>query len=127
MEFGRIHYSISSTNRPYTILFLHSFHSSAASFHHIEKHLKNQFNIVCLDFQGHGLSSHIQNEKFFSFYSVDGTAKVLLEFLNHANLTNFVIVGNSIGGNAAVRNLANLRDVKGLIASKPRQASKFLI
>ncbi len=122
MEFGRIHYSISPTNHPYTILFLHSFHSSAASFYHINNHLKNQFNIVCLDFQGHGLSSPIQNEKFFPFYSVDGTAKVLLEFLNHANLTNFVIVGNSIGGNAAVRNLANLRGVKGLILVGSLQA-----
>lgn len=122
MEFGRIHYSISSTNHPYTILFLHSFHSSAAAFYHVNNHLKNQFNIVCLDFQGHGLSSHIQNEKFFSFYSVDGTAKVLLEFLNHANLTNFVIIGNSIGGNAAVRNLANLREVKGLILAGSLQA-----
>lgn len=122
LEFGKIHYCTSFNEHPYTLLFLHSFHSSAASFYHIDKELKKKMNVVCLDFQGHGLSSHIEDDQYFSYYSVEGTTSVLKAFLKQVPMENLIILGNSIGGNAAVRLLPKLQNVKGLVLTGSLQA-----
>ena len=115
LEFGKIHYTITFSDKETTLIFLHSFHSSASSFSKVCNSLKTQFNIICLDFQGHGKSDPIKDEKFFHYYSVNGTSTTLKELIKSLKITNFVIIGNSIGGNASVRAIPSLNGLKGLI------------
>lgn len=105
-----------------TILFLHAFHSSAASYNKVCALLHNQFNLVSLDFQGHGLSEHINIEHYSWYYSMEGFAAILPEFIDRLKLKNLFIVGDSLGGNSAVRSLSELKMLEGLILMGSVQA-----
>ena len=114
-NFGKIHYQHYSTDNKKTILFLHSFHSSAISFLNVCDLLKDQFNLLCLDFPGHGLSQHLDARKYSEYCSLSGLTAVLIEFVDRLNLKNLYICGSSMGGNAAVRAVPSLDVIKGLI------------
>src|SRR5271170_1855867 len=107
-NFGKIHYQHYSTGKKKTLLFLHSFHSSAASFLNVCDLLKDQFNLLCLDFPGHGLSQHLNVRKYSEYCSLSGLTAVLIEFVNRLKINNLYICGSSMGGNAAVRAVPSL-------------------
>lgn len=121
-EFGNVRYLHSMSNKKKTILLLHAFHSSAASYLQVCDLLKDQFNVVCLDFQGHGLSARVNVEQYAWYYSMEGFAAVLFEFINHLQLKNLFIVGDSVGGNSAVRVMSSLEMLEGLILMGSAQA-----
>ena len=123
-EFGDIHYQHLISGKKQTILFLHSFHSSTVSFRQVCELLKDKFNLVCMDFPGHGLSAHLDVEKYSWYYSVDGLTNVVLEFIHRLNLDNLFIVGNSLGGNVGVRTIPNIKVLKGLIILASFQAER---
>ncbi len=121
-EFGKLHYLHRMSNHKKTILFLPAFHSSAASYTQVCDLLKDQFNLVCLDFPGHGLSEHVNVEQYAWYYSIEGFAAVLLEFIDRLKLKNLVIVGDSVGGNVTVRSLSSLKMLEGLVLMGSAQA-----
>ncbi len=117
-EFGKLHYSTSISGHKNTIIFLHAFHSSAAASSKICNLLKDKFNLICLDFQGHGLSPHLDMNQYSHYYGFAGAAKVLIEFLNNLKnlkLENIILVGDSLGGNTMARALPHLKNIKGLV------------
>lgn len=124
-EFGKIHYlhtkALSNTAKK-TILFLHAFHSSAKSYLPVCELLKDQFNLLCLDFPGHGLSEPISVERHAWYYSMEGFVSVLLQFIEHLQLKNLVIVGDSVGGNCAIRAMQSLKMLEGLVIEGSAQA-----
>lgn len=122
-EFGNLHYKHSSTAKKITILFLHSFNSSAASFDFVCELLKDRFNIIALDLPGHGLSSHIDVNKYSWYYSLEGFTSILTQFVNRLQLNHFFIVGDSVGGNMAVRAMPGLKNLQGLILIGSVQAN----
>ncbi|MCE3269479.1 MAG: alpha/beta hydrolase fold family protein, partial [Burkholderiales bacterium] len=87
-EFGELHYQHFMSGKKTTILFLHAFHSSAASYSQVCDVLKDQFNVVCMDFPGHGLSAHVNIEQYSWYYSLEGFTAVMLEFINNLKLEN---------------------------------------
>lgn len=121
-EFGELHYQHFMSDKKTTILFLHAFHSSAASYSQVCDALKDQFNVVCMDFPGHGLSAHVNIGQYAWYYSMEGFTAVLIEFINRLKLKNLFIVGDSMGGNIAVRAMASLKMLDGLIIQGSVQA-----
>lgn len=115
LNWGKLHYQTRFASHKKTLLLLHSFNSSAASFDKLCELLKDQFNLVCLDLPGHGLSSHLDITQYGAYYSFAGFTAAALACVQHLKLDQFYIVGNSVGGNAAVSALPQIKSLKGLI------------
>lgn len=122
-KFGNINYSHTMSGKDKTLLLLHAFHSSTKSYSSLCNILKDQYDLVCLDFPGHGLSAHIDCDQYAWYYSVDGFTDVLIEFINRLQLSNFYIIGDSVGGNCGVRAMNTLDGLLGLILMGTVQAS----
>lgn len=122
-EFGKVHYQELQSGKETTLLLLHAFHSSAASYAQLCELLKDHFNLICLDLPGHGLSEHVDCEKHAWYYSMDGFTAVVTEFIKNMALENFVIIGDSVGGNCAVRAMGSLKELKGLVLMGSAQAA----
>lgn len=121
-KFGNLHYSHASSGKDKTLLFLHAFHSSAMSYAPLCEYLKDKYNIVCLDFPGHGLSTHVDCQKYSWSYSIEGFTEILIEFIDQLQLSNLYIIGDSVGGNCAVRAMNALDGLLGLILMGTAQA-----
>lgn len=94
-----------------TLLFLHGLGSTAASFTELATSLSVKYRILALDLPGHGESTFIKDEKFFSVASV---AKWVVEVLKYYNIQDVHLVGYSIGGNIGLA-IAKVRSIKSLI------------
>jgi len=114
-KFGKLHYQHAFSDKKKTILFLHAFHSSATSFSKVCDLLQDNFNLVCLDLPGHGLSEHVDIAHYSWYYSFAGFTEILIEFVDRLQLKELFIVGDSAGGNSAVRAMPSLKMLEGLI------------
>jgi pimeloyl-ACP methyl ester carboxylesterase len=114
-EFGKLHYTHNGVDKKTTILFLHSFNSSAASFGLVCELLKDDFNVIALDLPGHGSSSHVDINKHPWYYSFEGFTALLTQFVDRLRLKQFFIVGDSVGGNMAIRAAASLKNLHGIV------------
>ncbi len=123
-EFGKLHYAYEDSSKKSTLLFLHSLNSSAASFAKLCDSLKNEYNCFCLDFPGHGLSDHIDIEKHVWYYSFEGLTKILIDFVDRLELKNIHVIGNSLGGNTAVRAIESLKELRSLMLVGSIQAKE---
>lgn len=94
-----------------TLLFLHGLGSTAASFTELATLLSAKYRILALDLPGHGDSTFIKDEKFFS---VDSLANWGVEVLKYYNIRDVHVVGHSIGGNIGLA-IAKMRTIKSLI------------
>ena len=121
-DFGNIHYTQIDSGKEVTLVLLHAFHSSADSYVQLCERLKDHCNLVCLDFPGHGQSDHIDCEQYGYYYSMAGFTDVLVEFIARLGLTNYVIAGDSIGGNCTIRGLSKLPGIRGMILMGTAQA-----
>jgi len=122
LEFGKLHYLHCMSDKTKTILFLHAVHSSSKSYLSVCDLLKDQFNLICLDFPGHGLSDHVDIEKHSWYYSMDGFTALLIKFIERLKLENLYIVGDSIGGNTAIRAMHALKMLRGVVLMRSAQA-----
>lgn len=113
-EFGKIHYQISDFTKINTLILLHAFHSSSVSYTKVCELLSDQFNLICMDFPGHGKSDRINTKLHGWYYSVEGFSSLVIDFVNRLELKNYFIVGDSIGGNSAVRVMPSLKSLNGL-------------
>jgi pimeloyl-ACP methyl ester carboxylesterase len=121
-KFGNLHYSYTSSGKNTTLLLLHAFHSSTTSYDPLCNLLKDQYDLVCFDFPGHGLSEHIDCDQYTWYYSMQGFTEVLIEVIDRLKLSNYYIVGDSVGGNCAVRAMDALDGLSGLVLISTAQA-----
>jgi pimeloyl-ACP methyl ester carboxylesterase len=121
-EFGQLHYSHAVSGKDTTLLLLHAFHSSTTSYEPLCALLKDQYNLVCLDFPGHGRSAHVDCYQHAWYYSMEGFTEILVEFIDRIKLSNYYIAGNSVGGNCAVRAMNALNGLSGLVLMASVQA-----
>lgn len=94
-----------------TLLFLHGLGSTAASFTELANLLSDKYRILAVDLPGHGESTFIKEEKFFSAESL---ANWVVEVLEHYKIGDVHVVGHSIGGNIGLA-IAKMRSIRSLI------------
>lgn len=94
-----------------TLLFLHGLGSTAASFTELATLLSAKYRILAVDLPGHGDSTFIKEENFFSSESL---ANWGVEVLEHYKLGDVHVVGHSIGGNIGLA-IAKMRSIRSLI------------
>jgi len=89
---------IGSGNKP-TILFLHGFSDRKESFYFSAKSLYQNFNIIIPDLPGFGNSTTDHG----LIYSLENYENWLCEFIDQNYLSQFHLVGNSLGGAIATK------------------------
>jgi len=77
-----------------TVVLLHGFLSSTFSFRRLIPLLKNDYDVLCVDFPPFGKSGKCCKFK----YSYKNISWTLIQLLEHLGLSNIVVVGHSMGG-----------------------------
>lgn len=90
---------IQKNNSDDFILFLHGFTGSSLDWKEIAENIDSRFNIVALDFIGHGKSESPADEKF---YSVESIIEQIDESINRITKNKIILAGYSMGGRAAL-------------------------
>lgn len=112
---GAVHYTDKGQGSP--ILLLHANPGDSRDFAGVIEALAGYGRVLALDWPGYGqspLPSHPEQLTVMTVY------RVLEEFVQALALTDLVIVGNSLGGNAAVRLAAACPErVQGLVLVAP--------
>jgi 2-succinyl-6-hydroxy-2,4-cyclohexadiene-1-carboxylate synthase len=94
-----LHCSFTGDSKNPPLLLLHGFLGNSNDWVSIRKALDSEFYCLALDLPGHG-SSRIEN--FENSYSIENTAKYIIEFLNHKNISKCHLLGYSMGGRIAI-------------------------
>ena len=115
-DFGKLHYLQGGKANGPTIVFLHGTASTAASYADLEPILGDQFNLIALDFPGHGQSDHIDVARFGFQYSMIGLRTLFEEFRHRLSLHEIIAVGNSVGANIATQSLFKDPNLLGLVS-----------
>lgn len=121
------HPSMASAQSP-TVVLLHGWMDTGASFQFVVDQLKQRRHIVACDWRGFGQSEHLASDTYW-FPDYIGDLDVLLDVLEPAHPID--LVGHSMGGNVAtvyaglrpqrLRSLVNLEGF-GMPATKAEQA-----
>ncbi|UZR98518.1 alpha/beta fold hydrolase [Chondrinema litorale] len=90
-----VHYTIEG--RGNTIVLMHGSGSSLHTFIAVSNTLKEHYQVLSLDLPGFGLTG-IRPDKD---YRIETYVSFLHKFLGYLSIKNFVLVGNSLGGNIA--------------------------
>ena len=85
----------SDTGEGQTIVLIHGFLESHTMWDFLD--LESNFRVVCIDLPGHGNS-----KKCPPISSIERTAQCLKMTLDHLNLSEFHIIGHSLGGYAGL-------------------------
>ena len=91
-------YSVSGDPRSPAILFLHGFMGSGADWTGAISTLDERFYCVASDLPGHGASLGLPTE----CYTMEGTARALLDLLVDLGIERAALVGYSMGGRLAL-------------------------
>ncbi|TWT26480.1 2-succinyl-6-hydroxy-2,4-cyclohexadiene-1-carboxylate synthase [Planomicrobium sp. CPCC 101110] len=94
----RYHVEVVNEAKQQTIVFLHGFTGSTKTWRPITEQLKG-FRIVLIDLIGHGQSESPQSAER---YAMDRQIKDLDDMISELALTNFIMVGYSMGGRTAL-------------------------
>ena len=114
---GPVYYTDSGGESAITILLLHANPGDSRDFEAVSAALADYGRVIALDWPGYGRSPLPRNADRLT---VPGVYGVLQEFVQQLSLTNLMIVGNSLGGNVAVRLAAEYpQRVKGLVLVAP--------
>ena len=81
------------TGEGFPVVFLHGFCETSDIWSGIQSHLSNNFRVITLDLPGFG-GSPLLNYTF----SLEDVAKEIKSFLDSLKLTNYVMIGHSLGG-----------------------------
>lgn len=101
------------------LLCLHALGHSSKDFSSLYKLPLDRFRIICIDFPGHGNSANAKEVVSATYFS-----SVTAKFIEKLNLKNIVVIGNSIGGAAAIRLASNNPNIKMLSLSNPAGLDK---
>jgi pimeloyl-ACP methyl ester carboxylesterase len=95
-------------------LCLHAIGHSSKDFSSLYSLPLEKFRIICVDFPSQGISD-------VSMHNISATylAEIITIFIEKLNLKNIIIIGNSIGGAAAIRIASNNANIKMLSLSNP--------
>ena len=78
------------------------------------------YHVIAIDFRGHGESDgEWQDFNEEDFRNMENDAKAAYEFLNEKGISNFYVMGASIGANTAINFAQNNDFIKGAIALSP--------
>lgn len=100
----KIHYSVSGQGEP--ILLLHGFLENSSMWNTLQQELSRTHSVYGIDFPGHG-----GTEAIGYIHTMDDYAALVLAFAEDKKLTNFSLVGHSMGGYVALA-LAELHPEK---------------
>lgn len=81
-----------------TIVLIHGFLSSLFSYRHLVPFLKKEFSVVSIDLPPFGKSVHSRRFK----YSYKNLAKTVVTLLETLQISDYTIVGHSLGGQIAL-------------------------
>tara|TARA_B100001109_G_scaffold157388_1_gene128056 strand:+ start:1686 stop:2495 length:810 start_codon:yes stop_codon:yes gene_type:complete len=99
------------------VLFLHGSGTGASGFTNFKKNIdffqRNGFRTIVPDLPGYGFSDKPEDE----IYTISFFNNLLLELLDHLNILNCSVVGNSLGGALAM----------GLSLEQPERFSKLIL
>ena len=90
------YYENEADNKPNFVL-LHGMGDDKNSFLQTAKFLSEDYHLILPDLAGHGENERKQGLD----YSIDGQATFLKSFLEKIGITNFNLIGNSMGGHTA--------------------------
>lgn len=101
---------LSSPKDSPTLLFIHSAGNNLRLWEECIQALKERFNLYALDLPGHG------NSEGQAYDSIEAYSQVVIEFIDHLELSSLYLVGHSMGS-AIIQQIAliNADYVKGLI------------
>lgn len=96
------------------VLFIHGNSSSKEIFsHQFESELAIKYRFIAIDLPGHGESDPAENPH--DAYTIEGYAKVIMEVINHLELSNPAVVGWSLGGHIGIDLLQKMQKLAGLL------------
>lgn len=99
-----------SENHP-TIVFIHGNSGAKELFHkQINSIALQRYRIISIDLPGHGKSFQASTPQ--DVYTFDGYAKCVLKFIHSLKLTNYILVGWSLGGHIAIEIYPKLQLLK---------------
>jgi len=84
-------------NKQKTIVFLHYFGGSAESWNWVIKILSLNYQCVAINLPGFGEEKPLQEP------SIAGFSDFVIKFLEHNEISNYVLVGHSMGGKVAMQ------------------------
>ncbi len=100
-----------------TLVFLHYFGGAGNTWQEVISYLQNEFHCIAIDLLGFG-KSPAPNKQI----SVESSANAVTDFLQNMNLSNYILIGHSMGGkialNVAAKQPDNLQSLV-LIAPSP--------
>jgi pimeloyl-ACP methyl ester carboxylesterase len=101
---------LSSPKDSPALLFIHSAGNNLHLWDECLQGLKDKFNLYALDLPGHG------NSEGQAYDSIEAYSQVVIDFINHLELTSLYLVGHSMGS-AIIQQIALINPdyVKGLI------------
>ncbi|MDN3620680.1 alpha/beta hydrolase [Polaribacter undariae] len=105
-------YESKANNDKPDFVLLHGMADDKNSFLQTAKFLSNEYHLILPDLAGHGENERKQGLD----YSINGQATFLKSFLTKLGVTNFNLIGNSMGGHtAAAYTIKYPNDVKNLV------------
>lgn len=108
----RMHYRDEGAANAPTLLLVHGFSASLHTWEPWVQQLTDEYHIVSIDLPGHGLTRAPAGYQA----SIEAFRDVVHDFVEHQQLGEFVLAGNSMGGNVAWEYaLQHPEDVTGLI------------
>lgn len=112
----RIHYQDTGPRDAPVVLLLHGFGSSLQTWDDWASDLSSKFRVIRPDLPGFGLTGEVPSKD----YSEQHDVATLRHFVNQLGVTNFSIVGHSLGGKIAWSLAADQPDrVKALVLLAP--------
>jgi pimeloyl-ACP methyl ester carboxylesterase len=82
-----------------TLLLVHGFLSSTFSFRRLIPLLREEFNVIAIDFPPFGRSG--KSKKFI--YSYENISRSVISFVEHLQIKHVSIIGHSMGGQIALK------------------------
>jgi pimeloyl-ACP methyl ester carboxylesterase len=101
--FNDAHLAYMDTGRgDQTLLFIHGLANYSAGWKYNIESLSRSFRCVAIDLPGNGLSENVPGPYSISFFS-----KCIIDFIGRLGLTQVTLVGHSMGGQIALKMLAD--------------------
>jgi pimeloyl-ACP methyl ester carboxylesterase len=106
------------------IVCLHAIGHGSGDYAEVVERLRDRYRLIALDWPGQGRSEGVITEPDFD-PSVTGYAALLDQFLKHLCIEKMILIGNSVGGGAALLYASrNLEKVIRIVVSNPAGSDK---